>query len=119
MARKKTDENVARKHKVTVRFTDDEISTIRTESTQAGLSVSEYIRTQICKGKVVVKLDGSTPNKNQRPLLEEYHKIGVNLNQIAHHLNSGDLAYEQVVDDIKRYVGDLKKLRDKAMNEKK
>ncbi len=116
MARKKTDENVARKYKVTVRFTDDEITAIRSESSQSGLSVSEYIRTQICRGKVVVSVKPDKDDKTRRSLLEEYHKIGINLNQIAHHLNSGDLAYEQVVNDVRQYVGELRKLREKGMN---
>lgn len=117
MGRPKTDDIDERRFKVTVRFTEDEINMIRSASAQTGISVSAYIREQIIKGKVVINLPSTKISSDKKSLLEEYHKIGNNLNQIAHRLNSGDLAYEQVVKDIKTCIGHLHELRQKTLKE--
>lgn len=41
----------------------------------------------------------------------EYHKIGINLNQIAHHLNNGGIVNDEIISAIKKNVSVLSKLR--------
>ncbi len=106
---KKTPDN-EKKNKITVRFTDDEMEVIREEAGQADMTLSEYIREQIYHGKIVVNYCTETSDESAMALAEEYHKIGINLNQIAHHLNAAEIPAEMVLSDIADCVDKLHEL---------
>ena len=42
---------------------------------------------------------------------KEYHKIGINLNQIAHHLNNSGIVNDGLISAIKKNISELSKLR--------
>ena len=111
MARPKKDKNYAKDHRVTIRFPKDEFEVISTNSDSAQMTVSEYIREQLSKGKVIVEYKVVSDTESVKKLAEEYHKIGINLNQIAKHLNSGGSANDALVSEIKKCVTELQELR--------
>lgn len=84
MARPTIDDAAKMSHTLpAVRCTADEKQHIQTQSKQAGLSVSEYIRQMVFSGKVVVQqsdFDFETTH--------QLRKLGVNLNQQTKKLNS-------------------------------
>lgn len=111
MARPKKEKTYAKDHRVTVRFSEDEYDVISTNSYSSGLTVSEYIREQMSKGKVVAEYKIVSDTGSVKKLAEEYHKIGINLNQIAKHLNSGGSVNDPLVSEIRKCVTELQKLR--------
>ena len=111
MSRPKKKKSEMKTHIITVRFTDDEYNKILDKADKSNLSVSEFIRTQLDKGKVITKYEVVTEKETKRKLAEEYHKIGINLNQIAHHLNGGDEVTDDLIASIEHYISELRKLR--------
>ena len=55
MARPKKENELTYTHRVNLRFTDTQYDIICKASKDAGLSISEYIRRQLMKGKVIAK----------------------------------------------------------------
>lgn len=74
-------------HLPPVRLTDAELVAIADQAKAAGLSVSEYARQRLAGGSVTVR--DRRPARSQARLLSELNRCGVNLNQVARHLNSG------------------------------
>lgn len=67
-----------------VRVTDSELAGLALQAEAAGLSLTEFIRQRALTGRVVSR----SPSADAQ-LLAELNRIGVNLNQIAYRLNSG------------------------------
>lgn len=67
-----------------------------------GMDVSRYLRTMGLEG-CVIKID-FTELKN---LIYEVNKIGTNINQIAHHVNSSHLVYQSDIENIKLQINTL------------
>ena len=111
MGRPKKKKADMKEHIVTVRFSEKEYQKIKSDSLKVGLSISDYIRNQINKGKVIAKYEIVTNDETKTKLAEEYHKIGINLNQIAHHLNNGGIVNDGIISAIKKNVSELSKLR--------
>lgn len=57
MARPKKENELTHTHHVNLRLTDTPYGIIRKAAEQAGLSLSEYIRRQVMKGKVIAKYE--------------------------------------------------------------
>lgn len=82
-----------------VRVSRADRAKIEAKAAKAGLPVSSYLRRVAVTGKVTVtnQLDGA---KTDAQTLAELNRSGLNLNQIAHHLNKGGdvpAAFEQVL----------------------
>lgn len=72
-----------------VRVNDDELRVLHARATAAGLSLSRYIvEASLAEGRV----PSPEERRQQEAALFHLRKAGVNLNQIAHRLNSGRLA---------------------------
>ena len=97
--------------RITFRLTKEEYEQIELDAYTAELSLAEYVRTQLRNGKVNVKVELVTDKDTKKKLAEEYHKIGVNLNQIAHHLNSGGEINNSILKEIELNVSELARLR--------
>lgn len=67
-----------------VRMTDAELVAIGEQAQAAGLSLSDFVRQRVTGGRVL-----SRPGLTDARLLSELNRCGVNLNQIARHLNRG------------------------------
>lgn len=77
----------------------------------ANLSVSEYIRQMIKKGRVTVKQEIIADVLQIRKIQAELGKIGSNLNQIARHFNSGgpyDAEIQWMLNRCTAALGDIK-----------
>ncbi len=115
MARPKMDKKIKRDKCVMVRFTDAEHDLITDYARDMHLSPAECVRERALHTRVTVKYDMATRLDDIKPLTEEFHKIGVNLNQIAHHLNAGDPMSEKTILEIRDYLEDLRNLRDEVL----
>ena len=73
----------------------------------AGISHGEYIRRQLMKGKVVVKQEIIADIPELKRLIAEFGKIGSNLNQIAHHYNSGGSRSREMYERTQRVIAEL------------
>lgn len=114
MGRPKSDKNNERNKRVTIRFTDKELACIKAKAKEANVSISEYIREMVSKGKIEVHVDTGRSISDIKPLTEEFHKIGINLNQIAHHLNGKGEYTERLKRDLIKRADELRKLSDKT-----
>jgi len=91
MARPKKENELTYTHQVNLRFTDTQYDIICKASKDTGLTISEYIRRQLMKGKVIAKYEIVADVPELKKLVAEFGKIGSNLNQIARHFNQGGI----------------------------
>ena len=89
MRRKNTNKTPPKSRHVDLRIDQSTYDKIENSARAANLSVSEYIRQMLVKGTVTVKYEHILEAPLVRQALAELGHIGGNLNQIAHHLNSG------------------------------
>ena len=77
----------------------------------ADLTISEYIRRMVIKGKIkgkiVVRQEIIAEVPMLKKLIAEFGKIGSNLNQIAHHYNSGGARSVAMYDRTMRAISEL------------
>ena len=91
MARPKKETEITHTRHINLRLTDTQYDILSIAAGQAGLSLSEYIRRQVLKGKVIAKYELVTDLPELKKLITEFGKIGNNLNQIARHFNTGGI----------------------------
>ena len=101
-------------NRITIRFTDKELSSVKLKAASLKMSSSEYIREMIKHGKVYAYEEPSSCIDSIKPLTEEFHKIGFNLNQIAHHLNSGKELTEAIRHKLLTLANELHELNIKV-----
>ena len=101
---KKTD---PRDHRITIRVTETEYSLFTEEAEKQNMTLAEYIRHRVIHHKTEIHYDIDNSIETQKALLREHHKIGINLNQIARHLNSGGAATEELRKEIRKAISDL------------
>ena len=100
--------NIIKKSRnVTIRFDEETYVQIQRMARAADLSVSEYIRRMVLKGKIVVKQELIAEVPMLKKLIGEFGKIGSNLNQIAHHYNSGGARSAAMYDRAMRAISEL------------
>ena len=106
--RKYTKKNIIKKDRnVTIRFDQNTYDKIETTARAADLSVSEYIRRMVVKGKVVVRQDVVAEVPMLKKLIAEFGKIGSNINQIAHHYNGGGVRSREMYERTQRAISEL------------
>ena len=110
MARPKKEKSEERDNRITIRLTDQELENLKTKSRKSKMPVSDFVREQIKNGKVVISKNNKSELSKASSLTEEFHKIGINLNQIAHHLNSGYELSNSMADDLVSCADDLREL---------
>lgn len=96
--RKKLSPEKKKRCQVKATFTVDDFKVILDKAERAKIPISVFVARAAMKAEVVGLL-----TKDEIKLLKNLHKIGVNLNQIAKHLN-GDPAwpcYRQLQDEIR------------------
>lgn len=71
-----------RDKQLNIRLTDTEYEIVKDKAKYCGLNISDFIRKQITDG-VVIKYESF----DIKELANELNKIGVNINQIAKHIN--------------------------------
>lgn len=85
-----------RDNQIIFRLNDDEKKQLNEKANAVGLSKESYIRKMCLEGKIIFQ-DLSTLNS----MIFEIHKIGVNINQIAHRINETNIIYKNDLEFIK------------------
>lgn len=97
--------NRVRKKKLSLRVTENELRIIDKKAEVACLSRNGYLIKMGIEGAVIVQdLD------NMRELTNEINKIGVNINQIAKHINTTNNIYKSDIEEIKEKVEEIYKI---------
>lgn len=87
---------------------DDELyNDIVNSSKIARLTKGEYIRQILTKGRVTVRQEIIAEVPELKKVIAELGKIGSNLNQIAHHFNSGGTNSSYFYEQVMQALGDL------------
>ena len=106
--RKKKPRLTAQKERfVVVRFDQATYDKIEAAARAADLSVSEYIRRMVTKGKVVIHQEVVAEVPMLKKLIADFGKIGSNLNQIAHHYNGGGVRSREMYERTQRAISEL------------
>lgn len=111
MARSKKDNELTYTRQINLRFTDTQYDIVCKASEEAGLSISEYIRRQLMKGKVIVKYEIVADVPELKKLVAEFGKIGSNLNQIARHFNQGGIHSQEMHQSINRCIAEIYEMK--------
>lgn len=90
-----------------IRLTEMEYDLLKEEAESQKMPLSKYARHILTTKKVEVHYDPNPENDIHKALLREHHKIGINLNQIARHLNSGGAETEELKKEIRKAISDL------------
>ena len=96
-----------KKHRITIRLTQDEYDVLKKECELSQLSVSEYIRRLLLNKKIPIY---PIIIHDDIELIEEIRKIskiGNNLNQIARHLNQGGMMTNPLAKQLKDIASHL------------
>lgn len=111
MARPRKENALAHSHQINLRLTDTQYAIITEATKQANLSLSEYIRRQLIKGKVIAKYEIVANVPELKKLIGELEKIGSNLNQIARHFNSGGVHSQEMRKSICQGIADIYEIK--------
>ncbi len=99
-------------HRITIRLSDKEYERIKQSAKKTKLSMAEYVREQVSKGKIDIMQNAGPDITEFTTLTSEFHRIGINLNQISHHLNAGDEMTGSMQKELTHYISELKTMRD-------
>ncbi len=111
MARPKKENELTRTQHINLRLTDTQYEIICKTAEQAGLSLSEYIRRQVTKGKVTARYEIVADVPELKKLIAEFGKIGSNLNQIARHFNQGGIHSQEMRQAINRCITQIYEMK--------
>ncbi len=111
MARPKKDNELTYTRQINLRFTDTQYDIVCKASEETGLSISEYIRRQLMKGKVIAKYEIVADVPELKKLVAEFGKIGSNLNQIARHFNQGGIHSQEMRQAINKCITDIYEMK--------
>ena len=98
---------VKKDRNVTIRFDQETYDRIEATARAADLSVSEYIRRMVIKGKITVRQEIIAEVPMLKKLIAEFGKIGSNLNQIARHYNGGGVRSTEMYNRTQRAISEL------------
>ena len=111
MARPKKENELTYSHPVNLRFTDTQFDIICKASKDAGLSISEYIRRQVMKVKVIAKYEIVADVPELKKLVAEFGKFGNNLYQIARHFNQGGIRSQKMRQAINKCIAEIYEMK--------
>ena len=115
MARPKKENELPHTHHVNLRLTDTQYEIICKAAEQADLSLSEYIRRQVMKGKVIAKYEIVADVPELKKLIAEFGKIGSNLNQIARHFNQGGIHSQDMRQAIGKCLAEIHEMQQEVI----
>ena len=111
MARPQKENEPTFTHPINLRFTDTQYDIVCKASKDAGLTISEYIRRQVMKGKVIAKYEIVADVPEMKKLIAEFGKIGSNLNQIACHFNQGGIHSQEMRQAINKCIAEIYEMK--------
>lgn len=115
MARPRKEPEITYTHHINLRLTDVQYEIISENAKAAGLSLSEYIRRQLIRGKVIAKYELVADMPELKKLISEFGKIGNNLNQIARHFNTGGIHSQEMRKAIGQNLSEIFKMKEKVL----
>lgn len=115
MARPRKEPEITYTHHINLRLTDVQYEIISENAKAAGLSLSEYIRRQLIRGKVIAKYELVLDMPELKKLISEFGKIGNNLNQIARHFNTGGIHSQEMRKAIGQNLSEIFKMKEKVL----
>ena len=80
-----------------------------------GISRSEYLRKLLFEKEITNRIEVVADMDELRHLVNEYGKIGSNLNQIARYFNTGGDSSSKKKDEIRQCITDLFSLRKEVL----
>ena len=102
--------NRLRKERIELKVTKDELRIIDKKAEVACLSRNGYLIKMAIEGFVIVQdLD------NMRDVTNEINKIGVNINQIAKHINTTNNIYKSDMEEINKQLEEIYKIVEKLL----
>ena len=111
MARPKKEKTLRHDHRIYLRLTDTEFEIVAGNARNANLPLAEYARKQIMNKKVIAKYEIVADVPELRKLTAEFGKIGSNLNQIAHHFNSGGIHSQEIRKSLNQCIADIYEMK--------
>ena len=111
MARPRKKNELTYAHQINLRFTDTQYDIVCKASKDTGLTISEYIRRQVMKGKVIAKYEIVADVPELKKLVAEFGKIGSNLNQIARHFNQGGIHSQEMRQAINKCIAEIYEMK--------
>ena len=94
-------------HRITLRFEAPDYTAIERRAMQAEISVAEYCRKAILGKRITIKQKTVIEIPVIKELIAALGKIGANLNQIAHHFNTGGVLSQQMYRETMKVYADL------------
>lgn len=115
MQRTNRRKDVTHPHFVAVRLTDAEKALLDQGASTLGISRSEYLRKLLLDKEITNRIEVVADMDELRNLVNEYGKIGSNLNQIARYFNTGGDSSAEMKDEIRQCISDLFSLRKEVL----
>lgn len=112
MPRKKKSYPPVKSKAIHFRVTDDMYQIISEDAAKAHLSVSAYCRDVVLNRKITIHQEIVFDSTELLAILGDMGKIGSNLNQIAHHLNSEEPWTNNMKSEVMQAIIALYKIRD-------
>lgn len=102
-----------RNHTIFVRSTLSEKNAIKERMKLSGYTdMSSYVRDMALSGRII-----NINTKELKDVVYEVHKIGVNINQIAHHVNESQAIYKTDIEDVQADIEEIWKLLKKSLSD--
>ena len=99
-----------RTHRVEVAFSDSEMKQLEMKKEVYRMNTSDLISWALFEKDLTITVNEDDMSDRLKTLLGEFGKIGSNMNQIAHHLNSGGVLTEGIVLELHESINNLRHL---------
>lgn len=100
---------------VKFRLSETEYNELKDKAKALDMTIASYVRQSCDTCKVNIIIKHQTKNSDLTNLIYEIKKIGVNINQIAHRLNSGDSLDVSLKTSLETMLSHLTELKFKTM----
>lgn len=109
MTRPRKKRSIAKGKKIDARVTEAEYLIIKENAENAGMSVSEFIRSSCLGKKVIIRKSTIVDMPEIREIKANLGKIGSNINQIAKYFNQGGYRSMNMIDSIHQCMDEMHK----------
>lgn len=92
-----------------IRLTEEEYEAYKDRAAMLGATLSGYVRQLLRTGKYEITVQNILGTEDIKAIAAEYGKIGSNINQIAHHLNTGLSWSRTLLEEMKKNLSDMEK----------
>ena len=96
---------------VTIRFTEEQYEMIAQVVKAAGVSISDYVRDGIAKGRISVKTEVVADKTLLKQLIAQLGKINSNLEQIGRHYSGNGTRAIEMQSSINRACSEIYKMK--------